>query len=65
MSRFLQSLGIDQGLDCMVLWKEPRHVFFGRSLGCREGCDRLAAGVGLEPPIWFCNMFNSWTKADA
>ena len=51
MSRFLQSLSIDRELDCMVLWKELRYVFSGRSLGCIEGYDRPAAGGGLESPV--------------
>ena len=62
VSRFLQSLSTDRELDCMALWKELRYVFFGRSLGRREDCDRLAEGEGPESPEWFYNLFSSWTR---
>ncbi len=62
MNRFLRSLGIDQELGCMVPWRELRDVFFGRSLGGRERCDRLAAAGDLEPLVWHCTSFRSGNR---
>ena len=59
MSRFLRSQDIGRELDCMAPWKELRDDFFGPVLGCRERCDRLAAGGRLEPPIWLCTMLSA------